>query len=259
VIGSPSSVQEVDARLAAFRPVRHKNLAETVVVSIVDAIRGGLYEPGDRLPTTRELAAALEVGQAVIGEAMGILDRAGIVSVRRGAHGGAFVETRWIPHEVIAAIEGESYANMASLLEARRILETQAAVMAGARRTKRDLAALKRLVDKLPELMEDPEEFLAVDIQFHLKLAEVSKSDVVARLVRQVLTQFMSERTSYPVGHIDMKRALEHHRETLEAIAERTPGRIRRTMDAHLGSAEEYFLGKRLNLDGGATPAGQAP
>ena len=42
----------------------------------------------------------------------GILERAGIVSVKRGARGGTFVKTRWIPREVIAEIEGKTYESM---------------------------------------------------------------------------------------------------------------------------------------------------
>jgi GntR family transcriptional regulator, transcriptional repressor for pyruvate dehydrogenase complex len=219
-----------------------------VVVVVVDAIRGGLYEPGERLPRARDLAAALEVSGAVIREATGILERAGIVTARRGAHGGTFVATRWIPHEVIADIEGESYASMRSLLEVRRILETQTVQLAGRRRTKEDIQALRRLVDKLPELMDDAEEFLAVDFQFHVRIAEACDNDILAAVVRDTMNRFMSERARYPVGHVDLELALERQSDTLEAVVSGVPGRIARSIDEHLGSAEEYFLGERLSV-----------
>lgn len=241
------SSEERDRKVQAFRPLRPKNLAESVVVVIVDAIRGGLFEPGERLPRARDLAAQLEVSGAVIREATGILERAGIVTARRGAHGGTFVATRWIPQEVIADIEGESYASMRSLLEVRRILETQAALIAGERRTKKDIQALQRLVKKLPELMNDAEEFLAVDIQFHVRLAESCKNEMLARLVRDTMNQFMSERARYPVGHIDLELALKRHTDTLDAVIAGEPLRIARSIDEHLASAEEYFLGQRLS------------
>lgn len=236
-----------DTRIEAFQPLRPKNLAEAVVVVIVDAIRGGLYEPGERLPTTRELAAALEVGPAVIGEALGILERAGIVSVRRGAHGGAFVETRWVPQEVVARIEGETYASLQSLLEVRRLLETHAALSAAGRMTKEVAQTLRELVEKLPDLMGNPEEFLAVDMQFHIRLADASGNDVLARLIRETLSQFMTERSVYPVGHIDMERAVEFHRDTLAALIDGSPDKIAQTIDEHLGAVEHYYLGKRLD------------
>lgn len=217
-----------------------------MVVVIVDAIRGGLYEPGEKLPSSRELAAALQVSGAVIREATGILERAGVISVKRGAWGGSFVKARWIPREVIAEIEGETYESMKSLLETRRILETQAALLAGERRTDKDIKALEALVEKLPALVGD--EFLAVDIQFHIRLAESSHNERLALLVHDTLSQFMTARSEYPVGHIDIERALTNQRDTLAAIVDGSPERIAKSMDEHLGSAEEYFLGERLQV-----------
>jgi len=215
---------------------------------IVDAIRGGLYEPGEKLPSSRELAAALEVSGAVIREATGILERAGIVSVKRGARGGTFVVTRRIPRELISEIEGEVYAGMRSLLEVRRVLESQAALLAGERRTEEDIKELQALVDKLPGLIDDGNEFLAVDILFHIRLAEASQNEMLTRLLRETMSQFVSDRSDYPVGHIDIERALRNQRDTLEAIVDGTPARIAESIDEHLGSAEEYFLGERLSV-----------
>ncbi len=249
-MASPMSSGADDRRIAAFRPLRPKNLAESVVVVIVDAIRGGLYEPGEKLPSSRELASALEVSGAVIREATGILERAGVVSVKRGARGGTFVKTRWIPREIIAEIEGETYEGMRSLLETRRVLEEQAALLAGRRRTDDDISALRALVEKLPSLVDDEEEFLAVDIQFHVRLAEASHNEVLAQLLRDVMSQYVTDRSDYPVGHIDIDRALQNQRDTLEAIVEGSPARIAASIDEHLASAEEYYLGEPLSAVG---------
>jgi GntR family transcriptional repressor for pyruvate dehydrogenase complex len=235
-----------DRKIDAYRPLRVKKAAEEVVVVIVDAIRGGLYEPGEKLPRERDLAGALEVSRSVVREATGILERAGVVSVRRGTTGGTVVATRWIPQEVIAAIQGETYASMRSLLEARRILETEAAVLAGSRRTDEDIDELRRLVELLPELMDDPEEFLAVDIQFHVRLAKASGNEVLAEYVRETLRNFTSSRAQYPVGHIGLEQALLNQRDTFEAILSGSILRIARSIDRHLGNGEEYFLGERL-------------
>ncbi len=185
----------------------------------------------------------------MIREATGILERAGIVSVKRGARGGTFVKTRWIPREVIAEIEGETYEGMRSLLETRRALESHAAQLAGRRRTDDDISALRALVDKLPSLVDNEEEFLAVDIQFHIRLAEASHNEVLARLLREIMSQYVTDRGDYPVGHIDIDRALRNQQDTLEAIIDGSPARIATSIDEHLGSAEEYFLGERLNDD----------
>jgi GntR family transcriptional repressor for pyruvate dehydrogenase complex len=237
----------VENGVKAFRPLRVRRAAEEVVVVLVDAIRGGLYEPNDKLPRERDLAAALEVSRAVVSEAIGILERAEVVSVRRGANGGIFVTSRWIPPEVMAAIEGETYMNMRSLLEVRRLLETHAALLAGLHRTAADLVELARLVEMLPGLFEDPTEFYAVDVQFHIRLAEASGNDFLARLVRETLNALISTRAHYPVGHVDFTYALQNQRDTLAAIESGSSDHIAKSIDQHLASAEEYFIGERLH------------
>jgi GntR family transcriptional repressor for pyruvate dehydrogenase complex len=240
-----TSTEQVD-KIEAFRPLRVRRASEEVVVVLVDAIRGGLYEPGEKLPRERDLAAALEVSRAVVSEAIKVLERAGVVSVRRGATGGVFVVSRWIPPDVMAAIEGVSYANMQSILEVRRLLETEAALVTGLRRTDDDLADLARLVELLPDLLDDPDEFHAVDVQFHVRIGESSGNELLARLVRETLHALMSSRAHYPVGHVDLAHALRNQQDTLAAIVSGMPELIAQSIDEHLASAEEYFLGGRL-------------
>ena len=235
-----------DRKIGAFRPLRVKKAAEEVVAAIVDAIRGGMYEPGDKLPRERDLAAALKVSRAVVREAVGVLERAKIVSVRRGAAGGIFVDTRWIPQEVIEAIEGESSSSMRALLEVRRILETQAALLAGERRSEADIGDLRRLVDMLPELMDDPEEFVAVDIRFHVRIGDASGNELLAGYLRETMTKFSSRRVQYPVGHVDLETALLSQRDTFEAIVDGAHKRVAQSIDRHLGHAEQHFLGDQL-------------
>jgi GntR family transcriptional repressor for pyruvate dehydrogenase complex len=237
---------ETDRKIQAFRPLRVKKAAEEVIVVIVDAIRGGLYEPGERLPRERDLAASLKVSRAVVGEAVNVLERAGIVSVRRGAAGGIFVATRWIPQEVLEAIEGESYISMLALLETRRILETHAAILAGARRTTKDVDDLRRLVDMLPGLMDDHEEFVAVDMRFHVRVAEASANELLASYIRDFMAKFSTRRAQYPVGHIGLEQALHNQRDTFDAIVEGSPSRIAESIDRHLASPEIHFLGRHL-------------
>jgi hypothetical protein len=62
--GGPESALEGSAeKLAHFRPVRLRKAADVVVDILVDAIRNGLYIPGDKLPRERDLAAHLEVSR----------------------------------------------------------------------------------------------------------------------------------------------------------------------------------------------------
>lgn len=232
--------------LAAFRPIRVRKVADEVVTVIVDAIRGGLYEPGDRLPREADLAAKLEVSRTTVREAISTLQRDGIVSVRRGNNGGGIVATRSISAAVLAAIEGESHATTQSLLEVRRSLETTAAMLAVSRATESDLAELRRLTALLPDLIDHTDEFLAVDMEFHARLAETSGNEMLAEYVRETLRRYELKRRHLPVGHVEWAKAIRLHQDTCAALEGRDPGQVAAALDEHLGAAEEHFLGERL-------------
>src|SRR4051795_12939798 len=69
-----------------FRPLqRYEQIAER----LAQDIRSGLLAPGERLPSERELARALEVSRASVRGAIGALQVQGVVETRPGA--GTFV------------------------------------------------------------------------------------------------------------------------------------------------------------------------
>lgn len=224
---------------------------------IIDAIRGGLFQPGALLPRERDLAARLEVSRVVVREAVRVLEQAGIVSVRRGNNGGVFVESRSIPPHLIAALEGETAAGMRSLLETRRALEVNAAVLAARRATADDFLDLQRLVDLLPGLLEYPDDFILVDCQFHIRVAEASRNDLLSEYTTTTINLFADRRAQYPVGRIDLNQGILNQQHSLDAITSGDAERVVASIDDHLGSVEEHFLGERLEFPDGLAPRRQ--
>jgi GntR family transcriptional repressor for pyruvate dehydrogenase complex len=244
--GPAQADEEDDRGLSSFRPIRLRKAADEVVSVLVNAIRGGLYEPGDRLPRERELAERLEVSRTTLREAFRILERAGIVSVRRGNNGGVFVRSRSIGASAQEAIVGESWVNLRALLQARRVLETSCGLLAAENATPEELAELERLVDLLGELADDPDEGLAVDLQWHLKVGYASHNPLLGKFLDEVLQGVTTVARQLPFGHIEMRDAAKNQRHTLDAIESGEVKRIEASFDRHLGSLEEQLLGKRL-------------
>lgn len=241
-----SDAHEHDRGLSSFRAIRLRKAADEVVSVIVNAIRGGVYEPGDRLPRERELADRLEVSRTTIREAVRILERAGIVSARRGNSGGVFVRTRSINPSVLEAIEGESWVNLRAVLQARRVLETACALLAAQHATAEELQELERLADLLPELLDAPDEYIAVDLQWHLKVGHASHNPVLAGFLDDVLRRLGMVARQLPVGHINLSQGIENQGDTLAAIRSADKARIEASVDRHLGSLEEHLLATRL-------------
>src|SRR5260370_32073447 len=79
---------------ALLAPVPMRTAGERIAERLVTAIALGEFEPGQRLPTERELSATLEVSRTTVREALQRLQAAGHVTTRRGRGGGTFIPAR---------------------------------------------------------------------------------------------------------------------------------------------------------------------
>src|SRR5262245_46503853 len=76
-----------------FSPVSLGRVSQVIVDQIRALIHQGRLRPGDRLPSERELCSRFGVSRVTVREALRVLEAGGLVDIRVGAHGGAFVTT----------------------------------------------------------------------------------------------------------------------------------------------------------------------
>ncbi|MGH2378065.1 MAG: FadR/GntR family transcriptional regulator, partial [Candidatus Limnocylindria bacterium] len=74
-----------------FTPVRQPRASGEIVVQIERAIFDGELLPGDRLQSERELAEQFSVSRITVRDALRVLEARGLIRVKVGASGGAFV------------------------------------------------------------------------------------------------------------------------------------------------------------------------
>ncbi len=72
------------APVSAFAPVKRLKVAEQVASALRDAILGGDLQPGDPLPSERDLATEFQVNRSSVREAIHRLEGWGLVEVRQG-------------------------------------------------------------------------------------------------------------------------------------------------------------------------------
>jgi GntR family transcriptional repressor for pyruvate dehydrogenase complex len=246
--GTPNG-RPVDERLSHFRPLQLRKAADVIADVLVDAIRNGLFHPGDRLPRERDLAAQLEVSRTTLREGISILQRARVLNVRRGNGGGVFVATRVIPATLLATAHTLGrYAEVRSLLEVRRPLELLSATLAARRASEEALSELSNLIDQLEPLVESDEEFMHLDFQIHLRIAEASQNPILVAFLDDLLKKQAAIRFEYAVVTFSPMDALRLHRRMLRAIEARDEIGVFAAVDEHLARVEEHMLGERLAL-----------
>jgi DNA-binding GntR family transcriptional regulator len=168
-----------------LEPLGSESLANRIADRLVDAIAGGILEPGQRLIET-EIAAALGVSRMPLREALKLLEAQGILAVtpRRGA-----------------AIVPFDAGRVQQICEARLALERLALRDAAMRlRSEADASsALDRLIGEMRQCTERGEWLTAVraDVEFHRRIVRASGNPVVAMLwealARHVLIVFGRE------------------------------------------------------------------
>ena len=76
-----------------FTPAATGRSSEDVVLQIEAAIVSGKIRPGEGLPSERDMQTQFKTGRGVIREALRALKEKGLLEIRKGAKGGAFVRT----------------------------------------------------------------------------------------------------------------------------------------------------------------------
>ena len=161
-----------------------------VLESIESELLAGGLKPGDRLPGERALATGLGVGRSSVREAIRVLEVLGLIRTRTGSgpEAGAIVVAT--PSGGMSALMRLQVAAngfpISDIVKTRLLLETStvgalATQIASGSGT--DLSKSAQLLDAMDaaELSED--EFLQLDAQFHLALAEASGNLVVAAMM----------------------------------------------------------------------------
>ena len=246
MVGGEAPSRKEDRLLAAFRPIRIRSASDEVLAVLADAIRGGLYVPGDLLPRERDLAARLAVSRTVVREAIAVLRQEGVVTVRRGQGGGTIVGSPRNLPRVLVRIAGETRLEIRSMLEVRRAMEVPAALLASERCDSDGIRRLEDLVQELPALSGLHHEFYEADVRFHLAVAELSGNPMIAEIVLTVFNRIAVLREPFPHAHVDFEDAIANQRDLLKAIVSQRPRLIVTTVDRHLAAFEQVMLGEAL-------------
>lgn len=240
-----------DDRLEVFQPIRLQKAADEVMIAILDTLRSGVFTVGDRLPREKDLAQRFEVSVHTVSEALSILKQSGIVRQRRGRYGGTYLVSLANIRTLLASILASSYsgsqAELRNLLELRRPLELQAALLTAERATEEHMTQLRRIVQALDPKLSIAE-FRATDIQFHLYLGEACGNTHLRDYLRTYFDEYQAIRDRFPIQHFQLEHAVRGQHAYFEAIASRDPARVIAAADEHLGTVEELFFGKRLTF-----------
>jgi GntR family transcriptional regulator, transcriptional repressor for pyruvate dehydrogenase complex len=221
-----------------FAPVRdNRSHSDKIIEQITDALLRGDIKPGERLPPERDLALQFSVSRTVVRDAVKNLAGRGILEVRHGS--GIYVAAD--EKTVFARLDQVNLQDglLRDLFEVRKVLETEAASLAAARRTERQVEHLRHIIHDARLHAGDPALASSRDADFHLTLAKASRNLILVKLMLTVLDLLAPtrERTLSINGRLE--QSLREHERIVGAIAASDAAGARAAMLAHLDSVEQ--------------------
>lgn len=216
-----------------FNEVERRTIAQSIVEQVKELIARGKLAPGHRLPSERELCEQLGVGRSAVREATSAMLAMGIIEIRPGD--GAYVRADF-PQSVLKSIDWSSLIlnqQSSDLFEARLAIEVSAASLAARRATPEQRQYLRQLVERMAAA-KDLEDFVALDLEFHLVLAQASQNAIFDDMVAGI--QHLMRSSMLRVLEADEMRrlALEQHRSLCDAIDRAASAEAEEIMRAHL-------------------------
>jgi DNA-binding FadR family transcriptional regulator len=231
----------------AFVPVGPRRTFEGAVEQIAERIRLGELVAGDRLPSERELAAAMQISRPTLREAVRVLVEAGVLSVRPGSTGGIFVASDYVPSELLRSKSDLRLDEVAGVLEARRLIEPRVAQLAALNAREDDYARLQHIIDAQEALLArgnvlaHEDRFLQLDTQFHLRIARATGNSTIVSMMRTLLRRLEIARDIAFHEPPTAPWVIDVHERTLAAIRSADHARIESVMDEHLAALERAW------------------
>ncbi|WP_144671417.1 FadR/GntR family transcriptional regulator [Arthrobacter sp. U41] len=216
---------------------------QLVLQWIEGQLSSGQLALGGRLPAERSLAEQLQVSRTSVREAIRVLEAMGVL--RAGVGSGPEAGTVVIADPTAALGSAlrlhvaTSHLPVKDVVETRVLLESWAA--SRARPESPSLAEAARLLEEM-DGCADTEEFLALDVRFHLALADAAGNAVVSAMMgslREAIQEYAGRLTgNLPDWDATATRLRAEHRGILAAITDHDGSRAAQLVAEHI---EGYY------------------
>ena len=222
---------------------RQGRVSETIVRRIKKQISDGRLAAGHKLPAEREMARQFKTSRVSVREAYRSLEELGVLRIRRGADGGAFIAK--VDHEPVlrslALVLGLAKTSHKELTEARLLIEPPIARLAAGRARKEDIARLERALEQEEqEAATRTVPFRPTGSQFHRLIAACARN-----LPLIVLMNALADLTADAAAALDVSLRARHrlqnchyHRLIFDAIRQRDGEAAYTIMAEHVGDIQ---------------------
>ena len=219
-----------------FNQVRQGRISDNIVAQIKNAIFTGSYRPGDKLPSEKELKELFNVSRVPLREALRSLEEMGLITIRAGVSGGAFVAQMGIKSV------SDSLSNMmrlgkisdSDIWEYRLSVEPGLACLAAERCTDWDLRQMEDIMSVREKALKARKVPVVSNIDFHQAIARAAKNPLHILIMDAIGEILIENFKRYNFSLDDHRSIARLHRKIFECIKKKDPEQVHDVMQAHV-------------------------
>lgn len=213
--------------------------------SIMEMVQQRHLQPGDRLPSERDLAERLGIGRNAVREGIAALTTLRVLEsrpnsgiyLRRVSTDSSFETLVVLAEQGCTPTAGE----IGDSTEVRLALESLAVRLACERRTEDDLASMAGTLQRTERLLREGGNIAELDTEFHLALVTATHNSVLVRVLNSFYCLNAPRRRAWFENHEQGKSSARDHRRMLRAIEERNVTEALRRIELHMRRAQDYW------------------
>lgn len=219
-------------------PMEVPKASDVLANELRERILSGEYPEGTPLPPERELVTQTQMSRTTVREALRILEVQGLIRIKAGRAGGAFVQRpgeESVASSLELLIRGRQI-RLASVHETREAIEPSCARLAALHRTAGDLHRLEAANEAIAA-SDSLEDFLQANVNWHIAVATASHNEILTGIMMALSRAIYT--TTNNEGFInDEVRSItvRAHRSVTRAIKDRDPDAAIRRMVRHVHS-----------------------
>ena len=219
---------------------REPRLSDRVAALLLDTIVARGLQPGDRLPSERELGEQFGVSRTVIREAVRALAAKGVIEVRTGSGlRVAAVDASAVSESMSLFLRGGT-VDYSKVHEVRRLLEVEIAGLAAERASDADVERIRTVAEQMEGALDDVEKASRLDLAFHRAIARATNNELYLLLLDSIgEAQLEIRRGNLQSGAAP--ETIKAHRMIVERIAARDAEGARSAMESHLAHVQRHW------------------
>lgn len=201
-----------------FMAIQRMDVFRAVLEQIERYISSNHLQPGDRLPSDRELASRLGVSRPIVRQALKVLEGLGRISVQQGV--GTFVREDSLSvaiRQLLSGIDTEGPDFLAQLLPVRTAVEREVLTAAFAHRTPENLDQVRASLAEQEGVADDP-----VDVRLHLEfeaaMGRICGNEILRRFQALTHEMWLQAQIALEATAADMETFHRHHVQIFEAF-----------------------------------------